>query len=273
MAVRPTAAQSVSLTVGSAVSLSSHPVEPDLAERGVCVVSDRYPAFEGPWHAHQSAQFVYACQGLLTVHTRQGFWIVPPHRAVWLPPAMEHKVTADRPVHLRTLYVKPGHAPTPTQPSIVSVDALLDALLSAAAALGTQYPLGGSEERLVAVILDRLPQLEAVPSYLPSPTDPRLVRLTALLKAQLADPRTLDELASECGMTARTAARLFVKETGLTFGEWRQQLRLLIGMQWLSQGQGVTAVALGVGYQDVSAFITAFKRAFGATPARYFRRD
>jgi AraC-like DNA-binding protein len=72
---------------------------------------------------------------------------------------------------------------------------------------------------------------------------------------------------------ARTAARLFVKETGLTFGEWRQQLRLLIGMQWLSQGQGVTAVALGVGYQDVSAFITAFKRAFGATPARYFRRD
>lgn len=73
-------------------------------------------------------------------------------------------------------------------------------------------------------------------------------------------------------MSARTAARLFASETGLTFAQWRQQLRLLRGMQWLSQGRCVTEVALEVGYQDVSGFIAVFKRAFGETPARYFQR-
>lgn len=257
---------------GAAAPVLPNPVDPDLAERGVCVVSDRYPSFDGHWHAHQSAQFVYACEGMLTTHTRSGMWIVPPHRAVWLPPAMVHKVAAERAVHLRTLYVKPGEVMTPVEPAVVNVDPLLDALLAEAATLGTGYPLGGREERLIAVILDRLPHQETVPSYLPMPADARLLRLTGLLQVHPADPRTLDALATACGMTARTAARLFVRETGLTFAQWRQQLRLLKGMQWLSQGWSVTEVALEAGYQDVSAFITVFKQAFGETPARYIRQ-
>lgn len=260
------------LTVALAPPVLDNVVDADAAERAVCVVSDRYPPFDGHWHAHQSAQFVYACEGMLTTHTQRGTWIVPPHRAVWLPPGMVHKVAADRPVWLRTLYVKPGAAPTPAEPGVVTVDPLLDALLAEAAGFGTGYPLGGREERLIAVILDRLPSLETVPSYLPTPADPRLARLTTALLAQPADARTLDELAAACGMTARTAARLFMKETGLTFAQWRQQLRLLKGMQWLSQGRSVTDVALEVGYLDVSGFITVFKQAFGETPARYFRR-
>lgn len=256
----------------AAVPVLPNLVDPDVAERAVCVVSDRYPPFDGHWHAHQSAQFVYACEGMLTIHTRRGVWIVPPHRAVWLPPSMVHKVAAERAVHLRTLYVKPGEAATPDEPAVVAVDPLLDALLAEAATYGTGYPLGGREERLIAVILDRLPYLATVPSYLPMPTDARLLRLTSLLQSHPADPRTLDALATACGMTARTAARLFARETGLTFAQWRQQLRLLKGMQWLSQGQSVTEVALEAGYQDVSAFITVFKQAFGDTPARYFRR-
>lgn len=250
-----------------------NPVDADTAERAVCVVSDRYPPFDGHWHAHQSAQFVYACEGMLTTHTQRGTWIVPPHRAVWLPPGMVHKVAADRPVWLRTLYVKPGVADIPSEPGVVTVGPLLDALLAEAASFGPDYPLGRQEERLIAVILDRLPNLETVPSYLPTPVDPRLVRLTTALQAQPADARTLDELAAACGMTARTAARLFAKETGLTFAQWRQQLRLLKGMQWLSQGRSVTEVALEVGYLDASGFITVFKQAFGDTPARYFRRS
>lgn len=259
-------------TAALAPPVLDNPLDADAAERGVCVVSDRYPPFDGHWHAHQSAQFVYACEGMLTTHTQRGTWIVPPHRAVWLPPGMVHKVAADRPVRLRTLYVKPGAADTPSEPGVVTVDPLLDALLAEAATFGTDYPLGGREERLIAVILDRLPNLGTVPSYLPTPADPRLVRLTTALQAQPADARTLDELAAACGMTARTAARLFAKETGLTFAQWRQQLRLLKGMQWLSQGRSVTEVALEVGYLDVSGFITVFKQAFGDTPARYFRR-
>lgn len=250
-----------------------NPIDPDASARGVFVVSDHYPAFDGHWHLHRCAQFVYACEGVLTSRTAQGLWIAPAHRGVWIPAGMLHKASASKPVRLCTLYVSPGESVTPASPTVVSVDPLLDALLTEAAEYGTNYPLDGPEQRLMRVVLDRLPRMAAVPSYLPTPSDPRLVRLTDYLEAHASDRSTLEDLASACGMTSRTAARLFIKETGLAVGQWRQQLRLLKAMQHLGQGDSVTKVAADVGYQDVSAFITAFKQVFGETPARYFRQS
>ena len=123
------------------------------------------------------------------------------------------------------------------------------------------------------VAIDRLSALSVVPTGLPAAADPRLVRLTRQLEANPADTRPLAELVAGCGMTERTAARLFLKDTGLSFGQWRQQLRLLKAMEPLSLGRGVTEVALEVGFADVSSFIAVFRQAFGETPARYFRKD
>lgn len=246
-------------------------VDPDTAERTVFVLSERYAAFSGPWHAHRRAQFIYASQGLLTTRTTTGMWVVPPHRAVWILPGETHKGSAPKEFWLRTMYAEPGVAPVPSRSCVVEVDRLLDALLVEASTFGPDYPLYGPEQRLMQVILDRMSTLKFVPSFLPSPTDPRLLRLTSILEEDPADARALDALSAMCGMTARTAARLFVKETGLTFAQWRQQLRLLRAMQLLSLGENVTNVAGEVGYSDVSAFIVVFKEAFGETPARYFR--
>lgn len=246
-------------------------IDPDNTERPVFVLSQQYEAFDGPWHTHRRAQFVYASEGLLTTRTADGLWVVPPQRAVWIVPGQTHKGSAPKGFRLRTLYAEPGVAPVPARSCVVSVDRLLDALLAEAAAFGPAYPAKGPEQRLIRVILDRLGRLEVFPSYLPTPTDARLARLVAVLEHDPADPRTLDALAADSGMTARTAARLFVKETGLSFAHWRQQLRLLKAMQSLSLGCSVTQVAGEVGYNDVSAFITVFRKAFGETPARYFR--
>jgi AraC-like DNA-binding protein len=84
-------------------------------------------------------------------------------------------------------------------------------------------------------------------------------------------PPKLDDFAEAASITARTAARLFTKETALTFGRWRQQLRLLTALVRLAAGASVTQVALDVGYSDVSSFIAVFKDALGETPARFFR--
>jgi AraC-like DNA-binding protein len=246
-------------------------IDPDAAPRPLFVLSQRYEAFDGPWHAHRSAQFVYAGEGVLTTQTANGLWVVPPQRAVWIVPGESHKGTATRPLWLKTLYAKPGSAPVPPRSGVVTVDRLLDALLTEAARFGDNYPLDGPEQRLMRVIADRLGVLPSVPSYLPMPMDTRLQRLTRLLIARPADARALDALAGDCGMASRTAARLFIKETGLTFAQWRQQLRLLSAMQALGQGDSVTQAAAEVGYSDVSAFIAVFKAAFGETPARYFR--
>jgi AraC-like DNA-binding protein len=153
---------------------------------------------------------------------------------------------------------------------VVAVDALVRELLFAAAAFGGAYPSEGAEARLVRVILDRLPALEVAPLELPSPRDPRLRRLADALVADPADARTLPQLARASGMTARTAARLFAKDTRLSFARWRQQLRLVVALERLGAGEAVTTVALEVGYRDVSSFIAVFKAALGDTPASYF---
>ena len=77
-------------------------------------------------------------------------------------------------------------------------------------------------------------------------------------------------MARRVATSARTLERIFQEETGMTFGRWRQQLRLLQAMRLLAAGRPVTAVALEVGYDSPSAFIAMFKRTLGTTPHRYF---
>ncbi|WP_424196116.1 AraC family transcriptional regulator [Ampullimonas aquatilis] len=244
-------------------------INPDLLACPVFVLTQQYPSYDGVWHQHQRAQLIYASEGLLTVKTEQGLWVVPPHRAVWIVPGIRHKACAPKGFHLKTLYVTPEIAPVPTHCCAVTIDPLLDALFSEAASFGTDYPAAGPQQRLLQVIIDRLAHLQAIPAYLPAPQDARLRKLTALLEDNPADARSLTVLASTSGMSDRTAARLFIKETGITFAQWRQQLRLLCAIQLLSQGTSVGNVADQVGYQDVSSFITVFKKVFGDTPARY----
>ena len=72
------------------------------------------------------------------------------------------------------------------------------------------------------------------------------------------------------GASGRTLARLFLRETGMTFGQWRQQARLLEASRRMAVGQSVLTVALDLGYESSSAFIVMFRRALGTTPGRYF---
>jgi transcriptional regulator GlxA family with amidase domain len=154
---------------------------------------------------------------------------------------------------------------------VVAVERLVDELLATASEFDPASLADDPQSHLLQVIADRLPGLPAVPLSLTLPRDPRALSIAGVLTADPAKPCVLDDLAKAAGVTARTAARLFVKETGLTFGQWRQQLRLLTALGRLGTGASVTRVALEVGYSDVSSFIAVFKDALGETPARYFR--
>lgn len=247
-------------------------VDPDRVRRSAFVLEDRHDAGAGRSHTHRRAQLVHAAEGVILVSTEAGRWMAPPQRAVWVPSGMAHAVASRRPYRLLTLYVEASLVPFGDECRVVAVEPLVEHLLQAAAAFGSDYAAGGAEERLVRVILDRLPALAVAPLlHLARPSSPELLRITKALEKDPADRRTLEEWASFAGTTARTAARRFVTETGSTFGRWRQQLRLLTALERLGAGASVTQVAFEVGYEDVSAFIDAFKSVMGETPARYFR--
>jgi AraC-like DNA-binding protein len=92
-----------------------------------------------------------------------------------------------------------------------------------------------------------------------------------MLQKQPSDTRSITELSKLAGASKRTVERLFKVETGLGFGKWRQQVRLGHALRLLAAGDPVTTVAMEVGYDSISAFISAFRMTFGKTPGQYFR--
>ena len=125
------------------------------------------------------------------------------------------------------------------------------------------------EQRVLEIILDQLKAVEYVPLQLPNPADSRAARVVKSLLTDPADQRTLAKLCKDCGASKRTIQRLFLEETNMSFAKWRQQLRLLHGMQMLARGEKVTAAALEAGYSSTSAFISMFRKQLGTTPMRY----
>lgn len=120
------------------------------------------------------------------------------------------------------------------------------------------------------LILDELRGLPVLPLYLQMPLDPRLARISEALQKHSGDPSTMADWALRLSIDAKTIQRMFVKETGLTFGQWRQQLRLLRALELLASGEKVIDVALALGYESPSAFASMFRKHFGQTPSAFF---
>ena len=243
--------------------------------RPVVAAASDYPAdHKIARHSHPRSQLIYAERGVMTVTTGIGVWVIPPQRAVWVPAGMEHRVgAAAGPIRMRSLFVAAGaKAGLPAECCVVTVSPLLRELILRAVEIPPLYDPGGADGRLMDVILDQLQRLPVTPLHLPMATDARLGRITTALRAEPGINRTLAEWSNEAGASARTLSRLFVKETGMTFGAWRQQARLLKALEMLAGGQLVTAAALDLGYQSPSAFVAMFRRALGVSPGRYFAR-
>ena len=224
-----------------------------------------------PPHRHRRAQLVFAAQGVMVVSTQQGSWVVPPNRAVWMPAETEHSIRSWGSVAMRTLYIRGDAAASlPVRCCVIAVSALLRALILRAVELPLLYDETGPDGRIMARILDEISALPALPLHLPWPVDVRLAKLCAAIQNDPASERGLAEWARLVGASGRTLARLFRRETGMSFGAWRQQARLLEALGRLATGQPVTTVALDLGYQSPSAFTSMFRRALGCAPTRYF---
>ncbi len=76
----------------------------------------------------------------------------------------------------------------------------------------------------------------------------------------------LSVLADAALTTERTLSRLFRKETGMSYPQWRAQARAIHAMILLAQGESVTDTASLCRWSTTSAFIDSFRRAMGQTP-------
>ncbi|GAA2254154.1 AraC family transcriptional regulator [Streptomyces ruber] len=221
-------------------------------------------------HRHDDHQIVYAGRGVLAVTTGAGSWVAPGTRAIWVPADTVHAHQAHGDLELHLVGLPATVNPLGLRsPAVLAVSPLLRELIIAY----TRTEDDGSPERgrLRAVLLDQLRVSPQQPLHLPAPTAPLLRTLCDMLRADPSDGRTLAELGREVGASARTLSRLFRGDLGMTFPQWRTQLRLHHALVLLADNTPVTTVANRCGWSSTSAFIDVFRRAFGHTPGAHPR--
>jgi AraC-like DNA-binding protein len=223
-----------------------------------------------PEHSHPEDQLLFASRGVMTLRTKDGLWVLPPLRALWIPANTPHTVEMSGGVSMRTLYLLPKLGrKLPKKCFVMNVSPLLRELILHACGFKRLRKKAVAERRVIEILVDQLEAVDSIPLQLPHPTDARAMRVVNLLVSDPGDSRELEKLCKECGASKRTIQRVFLEETKMNFGKWRQQLRLLHGMQLLASGEKVTAAALEAGYSSASAFISMFRKQLGTTPMRY----
>jgi AraC-like DNA-binding protein len=238
-------------------------------------------------HRHDWAQVAYSAAGVLRVTAGDHTYIVPPSRAVWIPPGVEHVVTVVEDAELRTLYLhlpagQSGPAPLGRESSpavesspsawarcrVLEVSPLLRELVGQ---LGDCSGAATARERcLVALVQDELRRARPLPLGVGLPADKRL---RSLCEAVLDDPArhgTLQGWAGEAGASVRTVARLFRQELGTTFAEWRQQVLLAKALSMAARKRPMAHIAAELGYASASAFSAMVRRSVGMPPSRFF---
>jgi AraC-like DNA-binding protein len=245
----------------------------DIARPIVAVSNEYPPAYELDWHQHRRGQLLYAASGVVVVSTPQGAWVAPPERAVWTPPACRHSVRMVGAVITSSVLVEPD-APGSLGDAckVIDVSPLLRDLLVAACDVVPEYDVAGRDGMIMALLLEELQRAPEVPLAVPFPKSVELARKCHAFLDRPSPHDTIDRWSGDLGMGRRAFTRAFRRETGISFGAWRQQACLIVALPRLAAGESVTTIALDLGYDSPTAFTTMFKRLIGMPPSLYRAR-
>ena len=261
------------VTVTPIVSRSINAADYQNIPPAVAAMSKQFEAGQATaMHSHQRAQLLFASRGVIRVSTEKGFWLLPPLRALWVPPGVPHSTAAVTLVDMRTLYIDVEAARLLWHGcQVIEVSNLLRELILSLTAEPVVYAENERGGRLASLILAELPAAETVATQIPWPRDRRLVSICSAIMAQPGLTRPLDAWADAAGASERTLIRLFQSELGMNYRQWLQQVRLADAVCRLSMGQSIGRIARELGYRSPSAFSAMFRRALGTAPNSYLQ--
>lgn len=236
----------------------------------------RYADFAADSHAlehrHPWGCLEYSAHGVMRMDIAGRRFMSPPQYAVWVPPQTPHSFYTPQPINYRAVLLAPELCTDlPKQGGTLAISEILKAILKDFAARDVQIPEGEADQRLAQVALDQLRQAPVQDCYLPYARNPELLRVLQALQAEPGNHQPLAHWAQQAHVSERTLARQFVRELGMSFGEWRQRQRFLAAIEALESTRSVQEIAFDMGYSSASAFIAMFQRQAGCTPEQYRR--
>jgi AraC-like DNA-binding protein len=220
-----------------------------------------------PAHSHPVGQLLLSLAGVITAETPERQWVVPPGRALWLPPSVDHGFTAVGDVRIRTLYISPAiEHKMPETPRLVRITPLIKELIVRAAADEESGTSGSVQSLVVPLLLAELNTMPTEDLSLPLPSSTAMMAFAVRARDIIAN-ETIAEIAASLGFTQKTLTRRFKQETGISPDLWRNQSRHLSAFALLRQRKSITEVAHAIGYQSSASFAAAFRKSFGRTPS------
>lgn len=225
--------------------------------------------------SHARGHLVYAASGVLAVHAERGTSIVPANRVAWTPAGFTHYHRAHGDTDMRIVFLPPSLARLiPDHPAVFLASGLAREVLLALTSPRNHDDSApdysrSARSRLLRVLIEELREVHEQPLHLPEPQDDRLQAIARMLYEDPAHNASLAELGKTTGASTRTLSRLFRDELGMTFYEWRTQLRIYHALVLLADGHDATQTAYACGWANPSTFITAFTSVIGTTPGRY----
>ncbi|WP_339528250.1 helix-turn-helix transcriptional regulator [Pseudomonas mucidolens] len=244
--------------------------DPDIFDAPVIGIGALLGAHDSGLHQHRRGQLLFTQQGCTRITLAHQLCLLPPTRAAWIPGGIRHRAVMQHAVEYRSLYVSTALAEQwPSQVRVIEVSALLRAVLEpmALAAFETDWEQG-HYAHLLALCLNEVRQAAEQPLLLPLPHDKRLAPLLHNLEHL---PPPLQELQQQVGASSKTIGRIFLRETGMGYQQWRQQWRLMRAIELLATGRNIGYCAFELGFASDSALIAFFKSMTGTTPRGYFK--
>jgi AraC-like DNA-binding protein len=238
--------------------------------------SDSYPNRVYYEHSHQYHQLIYSFSGIIRLETKNGFWLLPPQRAAWIPAGVRHR-TEWRHASLGTVNFRADKFDFRgmTDIEVFSATPLLRELVLYAMRWPNLPRTGdlfaASFFQSVAHYCRELAKTE-LPFRLPQGKSKKIRAAIEFTVANLENIR-FDEVATAAGCSKRSLTRHFHAETGLVWRDFLTRVRLLHAVELLSEGKfNVTEAAFACGFTNLSAFSKAFQGFVGKNPAK-FRQD
>jgi AraC-like DNA-binding protein len=223
-------------------------------------------------HLHQRGQLFCPMSGLAMASTSHGNWVVPCRRALWIPAGVQHELRMEGVVELQSLYFDTSTFPDmPDRCRVVAISSLMRSLMAEAVALPIKYDRDERSAAIMKLIGYEVGRLRELPLSLPLPTNKALARRFLKFAISPKANAKIDDWASSLHLTRRTFTRLFRRETGLSFVEWRQQACILAALPKLTAGVSVIQTAADLGYDNPASFSTLFKRTLSVAPREYIQ--
>lgn len=221
-------------------------------------------------HAHPRAQIISCSTGIMEVVTTNNIWIVNSLQSVWIASNEKHQVFFPNNVKVLTAFVDESKLGGLSKASFAfDTSNFLQILLEKIISFSNPSSFTPQQNRIIEVFLDELSDLKPCTTFLPTSQNQKLKIVLDALMSDLSSKHTIDYYASQAFVSSRTLSRLFNKELGMSFGDWKMRLKLMEAVKQLGEKKSVKEIAFNLGYENVSSFIATFKKYFGKTPTNY----